>query len=58
MNDYKDTAFNASQMLLQVASFLRANKALQGGLGLSDAEVREMSQALMNDVRELYKSEN
>ena len=55
-NDYKETAYNASQMLLRVASFVRANKGVSVG-GLTEKELFEMSTILMDDVRALYKEE-
>ena len=52
--DYKDTAFRASQMLLQFASFLRNNKNIE--IGLKEKDAAEMAHELMADVRELYKN--
>lgn len=57
MNDYKDTAFKASQMLLKFASFIHANKGATASLGITEKEVFEMANALTDDVRALYKNE-
>ena len=55
MNDYKDTAFRASQMLSQFASFARRNKGMN--IGLTEKDIAKMAEELMDDVRALYKEE-
>jgi hypothetical protein len=53
--DYKDTAFQASQMLTRISSFLHHNKGIVIGLGITEKEVVNMAEKLMDDVRALYK---
>lgn len=56
--DYKDTAFEASQMLLKFASFIKSNKGATSSLNLTDKAVIEMANKLTDDVRALYKTNN
>ena len=53
MNDYKDTAFRASQMLSMLTSFAHRNKSVD--LGVTEKEMVKMAEELMDDVRSLYK---